>query len=143
MAGSTFTTALKVRFGHEDHARIVYYPRVFHFFHCAFEDLFDVHAGTYRACLDAGIGWPAVHAEADYRRPLHFGDLLAIGLQVRRIGRSSVTFEYVVKRGGDAQASVIGKVIVVCTDMTTLRSIDIPPKYRALFEAHLVEQAPS
>ena len=47
-----FKTSLRVRFGDEDHAQIVYYPRFFHFFHCAFEDFFDHQGHPYRACLD-------------------------------------------------------------------------------------------
>ena len=56
----TFRTSIKVRFSDEDHARIVYYPRFFHFFHVAFEDFFESEGVPYRACLDEGVGWPAV-----------------------------------------------------------------------------------
>src|SRR5690606_1601196 len=72
-----FTTRARVRFGDEDHAQIVYYPRFFHFFHCAFEDFFDQQGFPYRACLAVDrVGWPAVHAEADFERPVRFGDEL-------------------------------------------------------------------
>jgi 4-hydroxybenzoyl-CoA thioesterase len=133
-----FTTTLKVRFGDEDHARIVYYPRFFHFFHCAFEDFFDQQGFPYRACLDEGVGWPAVHAEADFERPVRFGDDLAMEVRVASIGRSSVGFEYVGTIAGADAASVRGKVKVVCIDMATMRSREIPEKYRALFAKHLI-----
>lgn len=130
-------TTLKVRFGDEDHAQIVYYPRFFHYFHVAFEEFFDRQGIPYRQCLDEGVGWPAVHAEADFRRPLRFGDELAIEVRVSRIGRTSATFEYVGTRVGDGEPSVQGKVVVVCLDLRTFRARDIPAKYRALFERHV------
>ena len=136
----TFRTTLKVRFGDEDHAQIVYYPRFFHFFHCAFEDFFDQQGHPYRACLDSGIGWPAVHAEADYRRQVRFGDDLSIEVRIRRIGARSATFEYLgtIVRDGvrDDGPAVEGRVTVVCIDMATMKGRDIPPEYRALFERH-------
>lgn len=133
-----FTTTLKVRFGDEDHARIVYYPRFFHFFHVAFEDFFDHQGIPYRTCLDEGVGWPAVHAEADFRRPLRFGDELSIEVSISRIGRTSATFEYVGTRVGDDAPAVVGRVVVACLDMKTYRARSIPPKYRALFLRHVI-----
>ena len=134
----TFRTTLKVRFGDEDHAQIVYYPRFFHFFHCAFEDFFDRQGHPYRQCLDEGVGWPAVHAEADYARPVRFGDELAIDVSIERLGRTSATFVYVGTRTGDEEACVRGKIVVACLDMKTFAAREIPEKYRALFAPHVV-----
>ena len=91
----------------------------------------------YRQCLDEGVGWPAVHAEADYLRQVRFGDDLVIAVEIERLGRSSATFVYTGTRGGDDGPAVTGKIVVACIDMTTMRSQEIPPKYRALFEKHL------
>lgn len=132
-----FTTTMRIRFGDEDHARIVYYPRFFHFFHVAFEDFFDQQGLPYRACLDEGVGWPAVHAEADYQRPLRFGDDLAIEVSVEKLGRTSATFRYVGTKVGDDGSAVTGRIVVACLDMSTFRAREIPAKYRDLFEKHL------
>jgi len=136
-----FTTVYRVRFGDEDHAQIVYYPRFFHIFHTAFEDFFDQQGFPYRACLDEGVGWPAVHAEADYLRQVRFGDELVIEVSLEKIGRSSSTFRYVgtLRRGGvvDDGPAVTAKIVVACIDMKTMRSQEIPARYRALFEQHV------
>ncbi len=132
-----FHTTLRVRFGDEDHARIVYYPRFFHFFHCAFEDFFDRQGAPYRECLDEGVGWPAVHAEADFQRPLRFGDDLAITVTIDRLGTKSATFRYVGTRAGDDAPAVVGVVTVACLDMASYTAMPIPAKYRALFEPHV------
>lgn len=132
-----FTTVYRVRFGDEDHAQIVYYPRFFHIFHTAFEDFFDQQGHPYRACLDEGVGWPAVHAEADYLRQVRFGDELVIAVSIDKIGRSSATFRYVGTKRGDDGPAVTAKIVVACIDMETMRSQEIPAKYRTLFGQHL------
>ncbi len=134
-----FTTKIRIRFGDEDHAQIVYYPRFFHFFHVAFEDFFDQQGHPYRACLDEGVGWPAVHADADYQRQVRFGDDLEMVVTLTKIGRSSASFRYVGTKVGDEGPAVVGNVIVACIDMATMQSREIPAKYRALFEPHVVQ----
>jgi 4-hydroxybenzoyl-CoA thioesterase len=137
----TFRSTQRVRFSDEDHARIVYYPRFFHFFHVAFEDLFEAEGVPYRACLDEGVGWPAVHAEADFRAPVRFGDDLEVAVDVERLGRSSATFVYTGTVRGREGVAVRGKIVVACIDMTTYRAREIPTKYRVMFERHLVSAA--
>ncbi len=53
-----FHTRIKVRFGDEDHAGIVYFPRFLHFFHCAFEDFFDEQGHPYRRCTSRPTSAP-------------------------------------------------------------------------------------
>ena len=72
-----FTYTTPVRFADVDHAGIVYYPRFFHFFHLAFEELWRARMGAraYSELLDSErIGFPAVRAECEFRAPLRFGE---------------------------------------------------------------------
>lgn len=132
-----FVSRLRVRFGDEDHAQIVYYPRFFHFFHCAFEDFFDEQGYPYRECLDVDrVGWPAVHAECDFERPVRFGETLAIEVSVTRVGDKSATFHYLARREG-GETVCRGTIVIACIGMDTYASRPIPDKYRALFERHL------
>ena len=134
-----FESRIKVRFGDEDHAQIVYYPRFFHFFHCAFEDFFDEHGFKYRECLEVDrVGWPAVHAEADFKRPLRFGEVLRVELTISRLGTKSATFDYRGHRDEDGELCCTGSVTVACISMDTYDGQPIPEKYRAFFEQHLV-----
>lgn len=133
-----FESRIKVRFGDEDHAQIVYYPRFFHYFHCAFEDFFDEHGHRYRDCLDVDrVGWPAVHAEADFMKPVRFGEFACVRLEISRLGGKSATFEYEIRRE-DGERACTGRVTVACISMDTYKGVEIPPKYRAFFEEHLV-----
>jgi len=132
-----FESRIKVRFGDEDHAQIVYYPRFFHFFHCAFEDFFDEQGFRYRECLDVDrVGWPAVHAEADFVQPVRFGEVITVALIISKLGTKSATFDYEITNE-EGKRACTGQVVVACISMDTYRGVPIPDKYRALFQKHL------
>ena len=142
----TFTTP--VRFADVDHAGIVYYPRFFHLFHLAFEELWRQRIGA-RAYLDIldrrRIGFPAVRAEADYRAPLRFGDTAEIEVTVPRLGGKSITFRYRVHRAAEPPVERVlaaeGQVVCAVTDLTHFVAVAIPDDVRALL-ADLVEVSP-
>jgi len=139
-----YSSEIQVRFGDEDHAGIVYYPRFFDFFHRAFEDFFADHGIPYKEVLDVdNCGWPSVHAEADFVSPARFGDTLTIELEVAHIGGKSVSFAYRGVNRADDKVVVTGKVTCVCIKMDSFESQPIPDKYRAMFEKHLVTGPPA
>ena len=125
-----FRVRIPIRFGDVDHARIVYYPRFFHYFHVAFEEFFFARlARRYVDVIERGkLGFPAVRAEAEFRAPLRFGQTLTMEVSVARIGKSSVAFRYVGRRG--KRVAVAGEVTCVCVDMRTFRSRPVPAALR-------------
>lgn len=134
-----FEYAFPVRFADVDHAGIVYYPRFFHYFHVAFEELFRARLGAraYVDMLDRDrIGFPAVHAEADYAAPLRFGDTATVALSVVRIGGTSITFRYQVRNGDVVCAT--GRVVTAVVDLDRMAPRPVPDNIRALV-ADLVE----
>jgi 4-hydroxybenzoyl-CoA thioesterase len=132
-----FRTRIPIRFGDEDHAGIVYYPRFFEFFHCAFEDFFNASGHPYRQVLDeTHTGWPTVHLESDFMKPLRFGDTLVVDVWVERLGTRSAVFAYHGRREGSDELAVSCRVTVACIDMKTFRAKPIPDVYRALFEGN-------
>jgi 4-hydroxybenzoyl-CoA thioesterase len=134
-----FVHRMPVRFADVDHAGIVYYPRFFHYFHLAFEELIRARLGqrAYLALLDERkIGFPAVRAACDYRAPLRFGDDVAIELSITRLGGRSITFGYRAVRLRDGEPEVPcadGEVIVAVTDLAAFRAVPLPPDLRSLF----------
>jgi 4-hydroxybenzoyl-CoA thioesterase len=140
-----FTFATPIRFADVDHAGIVYYPRFFHFFHLAFEELFRQRMGAraYVNLLDERrVGFPAVRAEADYKSPLRFGDTAEIEVTVSRLGGRSITFRYRVWRAAepDLPRALAAEGLVVCavTDLTRFVAVAIPDDVATLL-ADLVE----
>jgi 4-hydroxybenzoyl-CoA thioesterase len=134
-----FVYRTPVRFADVDHAGIVYYPRFFHYFHLAFEELFRVRMGprAYVDLLDRDrVGFPAVHAEADYKAPLRFGDAAVVALAVARLGATSITFRYRVRR--DDVECAVGTVVCAVVDLARFAPRPVPDAIRELV-ADLVE----
>jgi 4-hydroxybenzoyl-CoA thioesterase len=134
-----FTHKLRVAFDDVDYAGIVYYPRFFHYFHLAFEELlFSALAdrGGYRALLDERrIGFPAVHSEADYKKPLRFGDWMIIEVHAEHVGAKSITLRYTVIAHESGEVCAEGRVTSAVVDLTVFRAVNIPDDLRTLFES--------
>ena len=136
----SFTYSLPVRFADVDHAGIVYYPRFFHYFHVAFEELWRTRMGAhaYRDLLDKErVGFPAVRSECDFHAPLRFGDTAEIELTIPRLGDKSIEFRYRVTK--DTALCAEGRVTCAVVDLAKFRAIPVPEAIRSLL-ADLVEQ---
>lgn len=140
-----FRCELPVRFSDVDHAGIVYYPRFFHFFHVAFEELWRARLGprAYSELLDRErVGFPAVRAECAFTSPLRFGDTAEIEVTVARLGGKSITFHYRIYRAATPEQprapSAEGTVVCAVVDLARFVSIPVPERVIALL-ADLVE----
>lgn len=129
-----FTTQLRVRFGHVDPAGIVYFPRIYDYVHEAFEELWHEHVGVRydHLLLERRIGFPLVHSEVDFLRPLHFGDRPIVRVTCFKLGRSSLGLRYVYTV--DEQVCVDARMVTACVDLEPLKSRPIPDEYRPKFE---------
>jgi 4-hydroxybenzoyl-CoA thioesterase len=125
----SFSFTTPVRFSDVDHAGIVYYPRFFHLFHLAFEELWRTRIGprAYSELIDRDrVGFPAVRAECDFKAPLRFGDTAEIVVTVPHLGTKSIKFRYCVYRlgEGDATTHAIDDVArVLCADGTVVCAV--------------------
>ncbi|MCS6899238.1 MAG: thioesterase family protein [Myxococcales bacterium] len=126
-----YTGPCTVRFQDIDAAGIAFYGRVFDYFH----DAYVAHLAARGLPLHQVIArrsWimPLVHAEADYRRPLRFGEAYRIELRADPPGRSSYTLRYrIVDLDGQLHAE--GATVHVCIDLTTDRPRELPEELRA------------
>lgn len=131
-----FTTSIPVRFADVDHAGIVYYPRFFHYFHVAFEELWRARMGAraYVELLDRDrVGFPAVRAECDFKAPLRFGDTLAIAVTIARLGKKSITFRYrIYKDTLDGALCAEGSVVCAVVDLARFVAVEPPARVTAM-----------
>lgn len=127
---------ITVRFPDVDYARIVYYPHFFDFCHQIFEDFFtdEVKVPYARMLTERKVGYPSVHAEADFTAPLRFGDEMRVVMEVTRLSTRSVTCRYHFFKGPTPCATCV--VVVATVDMDTFQGTDLPPDVRAAFERH-------
>ena len=131
---SAFTTQQKVRFGHVDPAGIAYYPRIFDYIHEAFEELWEHHVGVryYSLIGEQRLGFPLVHSDVDFRRPVRFGDRPLVRITCFKLGRSSLGLRYLYEL--DDAVCLDARMITASIDLDTLKSIAMPEAYRARFE---------
>ncbi|MEM6796825.1 MAG: thioesterase family protein [Acidobacteriota bacterium] len=134
-----FTSVQKIRFDDVDGAGIVYYPRFFHLCHAAFEDFFDSSAPiSYPEMIRARRqGFPAVAVESQFVAPLEFGDSAVVDLSVRRVGTSSATFAYSIRRKRDGDLCFEATVTTVYVDLDSREPLPIPGEMRTILERFL------
>lgn len=132
----TYAAEFTVRFGEVDHARVVYYPRFFHYFHQAFESWFGEELGVPYSELvtEHNIGFPAVRVETEFERPLRFGDRVRIELELLEVGKRSITVQYTAIRLPDGLRSARAKIKTAAVDNDAFESIPIPEDWRERFE---------
>lgn len=75
---------------------------------------------------------PRVHVEVDFMRPLWFRDLVDVTISVARVGRTSVTYEAEIARGGEV--CVRGRLVAVLLDRIGGEAQPWPEEIRRRFE---------
>ena len=131
-----FTSLLKIRFDDVDGAGIVYYPQFFHLCHKAFEDFFDDAASVSYPQLinDFHRGFPTVAISSEFTAPLRYGDIALVQLAIERIGTSSATFRYEIRRKQDSRLCFTAQITKVLMDLDSNTVLPIPEDMRALLE---------
>ncbi|MCP3915449.1 MAG: acyl-CoA thioesterase [bacterium] len=134
-----FETELQVRFGHVDPAGIAYFPRLFDYVHDVFEEVWEKHVGQryYHLLLEQKIGFPLVHADVDFRTALRFGDRPKIRVTCFHLGKSSLGLRY--RFHLDEVECLEARMTTACVQVDDMKSMPIPPRFRARFEAILEE----
>jgi len=134
-----FTSVHKIRFDDVDGAGIVYYPQYFHLCHAAFEDFFDTAASiSYSALIrERRLGFPTVAIDSEFTAPLSYGDVAVVELSVERIGTTSATFLYRIRRRRDGAACFTATVTTVLIDLDNQNPQPIPTDLRAILELEL------
>jgi 4-hydroxybenzoyl-CoA thioesterase len=131
-----FSTHIKVRFGDCDPAGLVYYPVLLHYCHAAMEEFFAARCGTSYAALVAGrrLGFPTVNVRAEFFAPLVYGDEASVEVWVSRVGTSSATFEYRLRRAADGRECASATLVQVAMSLDERRAVTVPEDLRRAFE---------
>ena len=133
-----YTAEFAVRFGDIDQARVMYYPRFFHYFHQALERWFDEALGVSYSelVIQQNIGFPSVKVDTEFTAPLRYGDRVGIGIEIVDIGAKSLTLRYTATRLSDGKVSARATITTVAIDNDTFKSISIPDEWRERFEGY-------
>ncbi len=134
-----FIRKIQVRFDDVDFARVVYFPRLFGYCHQVFEDFFADAVGiSYAQMLQKRkVGYPSVHAEADFKHPLRFGDVARISMETVKLSSKSITNRYQLFLNDTATLCAEVEIITVPIDMDTFKAQPVPEDVRLAFLNHL------
>jgi 4-hydroxybenzoyl-CoA thioesterase len=128
----TFETEFDVRFGDVDYARVVYYPRFFHFFHQALEEWFGAELGLSYSdfVTKRNLGLPTVRVESEFVAPLRYGDRVSVSVAVEEVGTSSVTLRFTAVRLRDGATAARARIKKVFINNDTFASVPVPDDLR-------------
>lgn len=114
------------RYGHINN--VAYYS----YFDTAVNGFLIAEGGTAIRDLTA-IGIVA-ETSCRFLKEARFPDALSAGLQVERLGTSSVVYRIALFSGEDDEPCAVGRFVHVYVDRTTRRPVPIPPAIRTVLE---------
>jgi acyl-CoA thioester hydrolase len=133
-----FKAERRVEFSETDMAGIMHYSNFFRFMETA-EHAFYRSLGhsVVMTQFDPPMGWPRVHAECDYFKPLLFEDRVEVHLLVKEKRSKSLTYVFRFYKLGAVREEVArGSLTVVCVAHTGggMRAVEMPPSLGAQIE---------
>ena len=137
LPAGAFTVRRDIRFSDSDPAGIVFYAEFFRMFNDLFEDWLNKRLGIdfARQFRDEQRMFPLVHVEVDFKEARIMGQQMDLTLVLKRLGRSSITYD-IVAHDGDVEI-LRGSFVTVVASKATMSTIDIPPDIRAPMEDYL------
>jgi len=136
---ASFEHRLRVRFQHTDPAGIVFFANILVYCHEAYEEFLRANGMP----LDELIArreqiLPLGHAEATFKRPFRFGQLVTIRVGIGRIGDRSFRVEYdLYDEAGEHLATAA--TVHVSVEARTGQSTTIEPRLRSVLERYARE----
>jgi acyl-CoA thioester hydrolase len=128
-----YSALSRVWFSDTDAQGIVYYGRYLPYFDHA---RVEYHRHLVRSPFaEAGGEFVMRALRVDYRAPARFDDLIEAFVRVKRIGRTSMTYECAAYRLPDDQLMVVAELTVVLVDLGERRAIPIPDDVREVVRA--------
>ena len=126
-----FAVTLPVRFGDCDAAGIGYYPRLLALVDAAIEDWTAATLGIDRATLhvEQRRGLPTITLTTEFKVACRMGELLTLGVRLRRVGGSSIGLEVAATVDGAARFTV--ELVQALIDTGTGRAVAWPEDWRA------------
>ncbi len=137
-----FKIIRRVEFSDTDMAGIMHYSNFFRFMETAEHAFFrSLGFSVMMSHLQPPLGWPRVHAECDYKKPLRFEEEIEVRLLVKEKRSKSLSFQFRFRKVGDAEDAARGLVTVVCVtwdETGRIRACGIPE-----FVSEKIEVAPA
>ena len=135
-----FKAVRHVEFSDTDMAGIMHYSNFFRYMETAEHGFYrSLGFSVVEKASDPRLGWPRVHAECDYMKPLRFEDEVQIHLLVKEKKDKSVSYVFIFRkqtsRGWEEVAR--GSLTIVCVSHRpdgTMKAVPIPESIASRIE---------
>lgn len=137
-----FYHSLRVRYSEIDAQGIVFNAHYLTYFDTTLNELFR-EVGLVPGMEDPlgvyeGHDFHLVKSLVEYKQPVYFDELIDIYAGLRRIGRSSLSFELYLCRQGEKELLTYGEIVWVYADRKSQQSAALPREVRDLMEGYLI-----
>ena len=123
----------RVSYGETDAMNVVYYAEYFHLFERVRNEYIRERGMTYKEVEERGIYLPVREAEARYRFPLRYDDLIHIRAAITEWRRASMLFEYEIYNEDKSAVATSGRTLHACVN-TAGKPVPVPDWLRGLFK---------
>jgi 4-hydroxybenzoyl-CoA thioesterase len=137
----SFKVEIPVRFADVDAAGIVYYPRLLHICHQAFEELYQQRGPVpyHQWCQQSRLGFPTRRLEAEFHAPVQHAGPVTVEVTTSNLGNSSVCFQFVGSQrsleDGNERTCFSAHVWKVCCLIDGFEPTPIPPDVREVLQS--------
>jgi acyl-CoA thioester hydrolase len=123
-AAREYIHELRVRYGECDPQGIVFNANYLLYFDVAFTELWREAIGPWQEMVERGVDAVVAEANARFRKPARYDDVVQLRARITRLGKTSLTTEIDVVRGGEVL--VEGRLRHVFVDAETWRKTRMP-----------------
>lgn len=129
-----FKAQRRVEFSDTDMAGIMHYSNFFRFMETAEHGFYrSLGFSVANLATHPRLGWPRVHAECDYKKPLRFEDLVEIQLIVAEKRTKAVRYQFRFRKLNEEPVVEVarGALVIVCVQHFPdgrIVSAPIPPE---------------
>jgi len=86
------------------------------------------------ALHEGEIGWPRVNAQADFKKPIQFGDHVRVRVSIAEVRTRSVRYAFEFRVNESDEIHATGEMISVCVNLGTMKAVEIPVEIRTRLE---------
>jgi 1,4-dihydroxy-2-naphthoyl-CoA hydrolase len=129
-SGSVFACERSVRFQDVDAAGIIFYPRAFELCHDAYVEFLTAVGLPLHESLHGPVIAPIRHAEADYLKPLRFGDRVEVAIAAYHLGPAEppteVTFGFRIVRLPSREPAIVAQSVHTFVNRERFERTSVP-----------------
>lgn len=129
-----FNYDLRSRYGETDQMGYVYYGRYLEYFEVARTEMIRSLGIPYSRLEEDGFMLPVVHAQLDYKAPVHYDELMTIEVSVFEKPMVRLDTYYRVLTSRLEKPHVVGQVTLCFTDSDTRKPCRAPDYFNKMID---------